>query len=363
MSAACEVIEEVAVTARAAREELARLLECDDATAEELYAAADGVRARAVGDEVHLRALVEFSNTCRRDCLYCGLRRSNKALSRYRMAPEKIVAVGREAARLGFGTVVLQSGEDPWYSADALAEVVRGIRRGAETAVTLSIGERRPEEYLTLRRAGADRFLLRIETSSPTLFGQLHPDSDWQARRECLAVLREQGYQVGSGVMIGLPDQTTEMLADDLLFLQSLDLDMIGVGPFIPHPATPLASATGGTLGLALRFVACMRLLCPQALIPATTALGALHPEGRQQALRAGANVLMPNCTPVAYRERYQLYPGRLRATDSAAEGRRRAEEMVAGLGRRVAEGRGDSRRRDPRVETRGSKAAAAQAG
>jgi biotin synthase len=337
--------ETVAETGRASREELVQLLTCDDVLAAELYRAADEVRARIVGDEVHLRALVEFSNTCRRNCFYCGLRRDHDRLRRYRMTPEEIVATALEAARLGYRTAVLQSGEDPWYTSEMLAAVIREIKAKADIAVTLSIGERSLEEYRALREAGADRFLLRIETSSPLLYRDLHPDSDWAVRLGCLMSLRRLGYQLGSGVMIGLPGQTAEMMAEDLLFLQSLDLDMIGVGPFIPHPATPLADAAGGTLGPALRFVACLRLLCPEALIPATTALGALHPEGRQQALRAGANVLMPNCTPIEYREHYQLYPGKICISESAPECRSCVEAMVAALGRRVAADPGHSLR------------------
>jgi biotin synthase len=196
-----------------------------------------------------------------------------------------------------------------------------------------------------LREAGADRYLLRIETSSPELYRQLHPDSDWDHRLECLLALRRTGFQVGSGVMIGLPGQTLSMLADDLLFLQSLDLDMIGVGPFIPHPATPLADTLGGTLELALRFVALVRLLCPDTHIPATTALGALSPTGRQQALQAGANVLMPNCTPMQHREQYQLYPGKICTGESADQCRGCVELMIRGLGRKVGLGPGHSLR------------------
>ncbi|MFB3880461.1 MAG: [FeFe] hydrogenase H-cluster radical SAM maturase HydE [Armatimonadota bacterium] len=360
------IIDSLASSGRASRDELARLLDCDDNTARALYRAADSVRARAVGDDIHLRALVEFSNVCRRNCLYCGLRRGNSALHRYRMSPDSIVATVLEAARLGYGTAVLQSGEDPWYSAPMIVGIIRRIKAKADIAVTLSIGERAPEEYRLMREAGADRFLLRIETSSPILYQQLHPDSDWAVRVGCLAALRRLGYQVGSGVMIGLPGQTTEMLADDMLFLQALDLDMIGVGPFIPHPNTPLweprprgdlseespggPGSHGGRLGLSLRFVACLRLLCPEALIPATTALGALDPQGRQSALRAGANVLMPNCTPTQYREHYQLYPGKICTGESAGECRSCVQAIVESLGRRVAEGPGHSLRSERRA-------------
>ena len=339
-----EIIARLEATGRATRDELAALLAADEDDTAALFAAADRVRAAAIGDEVQLRALVEFSNHCRRNCLYCGLRRDRRDLDRYRMTPGEILDSCRAAAELGFRTMVLQSGEDPHYTAPLLADLVRDIKRECDVAVTLSIGERPREEYRLLREAGADRFLLRIETSSPELYAQLHPDSDWYQRRECLYHLRDLGFQVGSGVLIGLPGQTHEMLADDLLFLQALELDMIGVGPFIPNPSTPLGGAFAGDLSLALRFVACLRLTCREALIPATTALGALHPEGRQMALRAGADVLMPNATPVTYRPRYELYPGKICLGEDAATCRGCVEGMLAGLGRTIATGPGHSR-------------------
>jgi len=345
---------------QASSEELAVLLAAgkDDALA--LFAAADRVRAAAVGDEVHLRGLIEFSNHCRRNCLYCGLRRDHRSLSRYRMTPEEILDSARTAADLGYRTLVLQSGEDLSYTAPALADLIRRLKAECDMAVTLSIGERTEADYRLLREAGADRFLLRIETSSPALYRELHPDppagrqgdpdggresTGWYHRLSCLHVLRRLGYQVGSGVMIGLPGQSLAMLAEDLIFLQGLDLDMIGVGPFIPHPATPLAGPVGGSLALALRFLACLRLLCPTALLPATSSLEALHPAGRRLGLQAGADVIMPNATPPVYRKRYQLYPGKVGLEEDPAECRRLAEELVVSLGRRVACGRGHSRR------------------
>lgn len=341
---AAAILTHLEATGRASREELTLLLGATGADAAALYAAADRVRAAAVGDEVHLRALLEFSNHCRRNCLYCGVRRERRDLSRYRMRPEEILRTAHAAAALGYRTVVLQSGEDATYTAAGLASLIRQIKRECDAAVTLSIGERTEEEYRLLREAGADRYLLRIETSSPALYRDLHPDSDWHERRERLRVLRRLGYQVGSGVLIGAPGQTVEMLADDLLFLQEFELDMIGVGPFIPHPSTPLGGALPGALDIALGFVALLRLLCPQALIPATTALGALHPEGRERALRAGADVLMVNVTPYRFGRRYDLYPGKTSIGDGAAGCRRAAEELVARLGRRAASGYGDSR-------------------
>ncbi len=350
MTGLLDTIERTEETGAADRAQLAALLGADARAAERLFAAGDRVRAATVGDEVHLRALIEFSNHCRRNCCYCGLRRDHRDLPRYRMTPDEIVLTCLHAADLGYRTVVLQSGEDAWYGAPVLADIVHQIKESCDAAVTLSIGERTEQEYRVLRSAGADRFLLRLETSSLELYEKLHPDSDWHERLTCLRSLRASGFQVGSGVLIGLPGQALEMLAQDLLFLQELDLDMIGVGPFIPHPDTPLAHAQAGWIDLALRFVACLRLLCPRALIPATSALSALAPDGWQRGLTAGADVLMPNVTPAPYRELYQLYPGRPSAAEDAGSLRARAEAVVEGLGRRVSEGPGHSRLRRPDV-------------
>ena len=341
-----ELIGKLAESATATREEISVLLACDDSRTKHLFAAADQVRARAVGDEVHLRGLIEFSNHCRRNCLYCGLRRENRSLNRYRMLPDEIVECSIQASESGYRTVVLQSGEDSWFEAEMLAEVIREIKRRARVAVTLSIGERPEGEYRLLRAAGADRFLLRMEVSSPIRYAQFHPDSDWDERLKCLEAVRTAHLQVGSGTLIGLPGNGVGTLSEDLLFLQRLDLDMIGVGPFIPHPATPLAGARGGTLGLALRFLACLRLLCPLALIPATTAFAALDPSGWERGLAAGADVLMPNVTPLHYRRQYEIYPGKVWSDLGPAEFREHVEKIVARVGRRVAEGPGHSRLR-----------------
>jgi biotin synthase len=333
-------------TGRASREDLARLLAADGENERRLLATADRVRSAAVGDEVHLRALIEFSNHCRRNCLYCGLRRGRAGLARYRMTPQEIAEAAEEAAGAGFGTVVLQSGEDLAYTAEALAAAIRAVKARCDVAVTLSLGERTEADYARLRDAGADRFLLRIETSNPDLYERLHPDSDWHARLGCLHTLRSLGYQVGSGVMIGLPGQSLEMLADDLLFLRDLQLDMIGVGPFIPHPTTPLGGEAGGRVGLSLRFLALLRLLCPRALIPATTALGTLSADGLWQGLQAGADVLMLNVTPLRYRERYDLYPGKAAVSGGGVAGRSAVQIALSEQGRRIAAGHGHSRRR-----------------
>lgn len=305
-----------------------------------LLAAADETRRRAVGDGVHLRGLIEFSNHCRADCLYCGLRRSNGRLVRYRLSPEEIAAVIGRAAELGYGTVVLQSGEDPWYDADTIARLIR-LAKERGLAVTLSLGERDPEELAHWRRQGADRYLLRHETANPVLHARLRPGRTLEGRVRLLMTLRELGYQVGAGFMVGLPGQSGADLVADLRLLQRLKVEMAGVGPFIPHPDTPLAHAGAGGILQTLKMVALARLLLPQAMLPAVTALGALEPMGRERALQAGANVIMPNLTPTAVRPHYQIYPGKICLGETAEECRACVERRIRGLGRTVARGPG----------------------
>lgn len=321
---------------------LTPLLACSDDDAPALYAAADAVRAKAMGPDVYLRALVEFSNHCRRNCRYCGLRRDNLAAARYRLQPADIVATAQEAAGLGYGTVVLQSGEDPWYTTERLAEAIRGIKASTGMAVTLSVGERDPDTYRAWRQAGADRFLLRIETTDPGLFAALHPDDDLEGRKACLCSLRGLGYQLGSGVMVGLPGQTVAMLARDIVWLHELGAEMIGVGPFIPHPDTPLGGEPGGTVEQTLRLVAALRLVFPRAHLPATTAMGTLDPQGRERALQVGANVMMPNVTPTTYRAQYEIYPGKICTGDDARHCRGCVAARIRAIGRTVGQGRGD---------------------
>ncbi len=279
---------------------------------EELFHEADQVRRDEMGDGVHVRGLIEISNRCGKDCLYCGLRRSNRAVSRYRMTPDEIVQAAGEARALGYKTVVLQSGESGEYGAGEVADVLARLKSAAGLAVTLSLGEKPRAVYAAWKEAGADRYLLRFETSDPSLFRRLKPDGDMARRMKCLEDLRSLGYQVGSGVMVGLPGQTVESLVDDVALIDCLRLDMIGIGPFIPNPETPLVGATGGTLDLTLRMVAVLRLVARRAHIPATTAMGSIHPQGRELALQRGANVLMPNVTPKKHRTHYRIYPGKI---------------------------------------------------
>ena len=277
------------------KKEIVALLS-DDANEQELFKRADDVRRKNVGDEIHLRGLIEFSNICRNNCLYCGIRRDNKKVCRYRLSEEELIKTARQGADMGFKTIVMQSGEDMYFTAERLCRIISAIKK-FDVAITLSIGERSYDEYKAFREAGADRYLMRIETTDKELYHRLDPQMSWQHRYECLLMIKELGYELGSGIMVGLPGQTLESIANDLLFLQDLEIDMAGIGPFIPHPDTPLAGESGGSLSLALRTMAVMRIMLPDINIPATTAMESLHPNGRIMALQAGANVVMPNIT------------------------------------------------------------------
>lgn len=308
--------------------------------AAQVYARADEVRAATLGSDVQLRGLIEFSNYCRNDCLYCGIRRGNKGVTRYRMDDDELVETARRAADIGFKTIVLQSGEDLHYDQARMCRIIERIKQ-MDVALTLSIGERDYEDYKAFRNAGADRYLMRIETTDVDLYHRLNPGMSWQHRHECLLMIRELGYELGSGIMVGLPGQSVESIADDLLYLKDIGVDMAGIGPFIPHPGTPLASEQGGTLEMALRTMAVMRLLLPDINIPATTAMESLHPQGRIMALQAGANVVMPNVTEGEYRRLYELYPGKICVNDTPIHCRTCIGLKIQSIGRTIGQGRG----------------------
>ena len=307
-----------------------------------LFRAADEVRRRFVGDEIFFRGIIEFSNICERDCLYCGLRRSNRRLGRYRMPEDEILATARRIRDEGVGTVVLQSGEDPFFSAERLSELIGRIRENTGLVVTLSVGERPLVDYQAFRKAGSSRYLLKYETASPDLYRRLRPGSVLADRLLCLKMLSESGYEVGTGNMVGLPGQSLETLADDLLLMKELPADMLGIGPFLPHPETPLAACPAGDLSLTLKVLAVARLLTRTTNIPATTALANLDPRGRLMALQAGANVVMPDFTPPAYRNLYEIYPGRNK-TEEASGFLRRLKADFARIGRPIGRGPGSA--------------------
>ncbi|HAN04403.1 MAG: [FeFe] hydrogenase H-cluster radical SAM maturase HydE [Elusimicrobia bacterium GWA2_64_40] len=322
------------------KEELVKALSQDTDPAP-FFAEADRVRREEMGDGVHLRGLIEFSNHCRRRCYYCGIRAGNAKVRRYRLTPAQILDCARTAARLDYKTIVMQSGEDNHWGPRQLADIVAEVKRETGLAITLSVGEHTKEDYKLLRAAGADRFLLRFETSDRRLFSMLKPDSDYDNRFRCLAWLKEAGFQVGSGVMAGLPGQTLESMADDILLFRQLELDMVGIGPFIANPDTPMAGAVGGTLDLGLRMVALTRIVTRNTHIPATTAMGSIDPQGRQKALRCGANVLMPNISPKEHRVDYSLYPGKICTNEAPEQCAGCVDAMLVSLGRRRASGYG----------------------
>ena len=321
-------------------DEITTLLESKDKEAEErLFYLANEKRKKYVGDEVHIRGLIEFSNFCRRNCFYCGLRRDNRKLKRYRMTGEEIYNLAEKIALQGVKTIVLQSGEDLAYDAKSLASLLYRIKK-LGVAITLSIGEREFWEYVLWREAGADRYLLKQETFDRELFARLHPDDDFDQRLECQRVLRELGYEVGSGNMVGLPHQTPQSLALDIKKFEEWNFDMIGIGPFIPNPDTPW----GGEVSdpeekylLTLKVLALTRILTKTSNLPATTALGALIPGGRERALSCGANVFMPNLTPSPYQKEYIIYPGKKDTGKSWESYLLEVKKMIEREGRRVS--------------------------
>jgi biotin synthase len=357
------------------------LRETDEARLADLWQRADQVRQQYVGGEVHLRGLIELSNHCIRLCAYCGLRAGNDTLTRYRMSAGEVMDCARQAVGFGYGTVVLQSGEDPGVQVEWMADLVRRIKAETPLAVTLSLGERDDEELAAWREAGADRYLLRFETSNRALYDRIHPPRPGRVsdRIAMLPTLRRLGYEVGSGVMIGIPGQTYDDLARDIDLFRSLDLDMIGVGPFLAHPGTPLGSAGWGQPSAVLpgadqapdggpaprwsrsagpsegeqapcselmtyKVIALARLVCPRANIPSTTALATLNTrDGRELGLVRGANVIMPNLTPPQYRVHYEIYPNKACIRETAGACRHCVEARIQNIGRTTGSGRGDS--------------------
>lgn len=303
------------------------------------------VTAQAVfGKRVYLRGLLEISSYCKNNCYYCGLRRDNRKLPRYRMSREEILQSCRAAYAAGFRTFVLQGGEDPAQGPDWVEETVGRIRAlFPECAITLSLGEHSRESYRRWREAGADRYLLRHETAEPEHYKRLHPrEQSLQRRKKCLWDLKELGYQTGSGIMVGSPGQGMDQLYEDLEFLWELQPEMIGVGPFLPHSQTPFAGEPAGELGTTLRLLAVLRLLFPKALLPATTALATLHPEGRSLGILAGANVVMPNISPAGNREKYALYDGKAASGAEAVEGLKLLDAELNRIGYAASMERGD---------------------
>ena len=325
--------------------ELLALITMNDPEAEQYLARrAEAVRRRHYGDRVFIRGLIEFTNYCKNDCHYCGIRRSNRNCRRYRLTREEILSCCETGYALGFRTFVLQGGEDPWYTRERITELVRAIKgRFPDCALTLSVGEKDKETYQEWFDAGADRYLLRHETADPDHYALLHPrELSLENRLRCLEALKDIGYQTGCGFMVGAPGQTPQMLLGDLRLIQRLRPQMVGIGPFIPHQDTPYRSEQAGSPALTLRLLAILRLMLPQVLLPATTALGTLLGDGRQQGMRHGCNVVMPNLSPPEVRDKYALYDNKAAFGAEAAESLALLKERMDAIGYRVVIDRGD---------------------
>ena len=326
-------------------EEFAAVLLCEvPGFGDYLAARARNVREKHYGRSVYLRGLIEFTNICRNNCYYCGIRSGNANCERYRLSEEQILSCSDMGYELGFRTFVLQGGEDPYYTEEKVVSVVSKLKeRHPDCAVTLSIGEWDKESYQKFFDAGADRYLLRHETADKEHYEMLHPaELSFGHRMQCLRDLKEIGYQVGCGMMVGSPYQTTEHLVKDLRFLQDFKPEMVGIGPFIPHHDTQFADFEAGTAGMTIRLLSIIRLLLPDVLLPATTALGTIDPSGREKGLLAGANVIMPNLSPEDVRSKYLLYDNKIYAGDEAAEAVRDMVKRIASTGYEAVVGRGD---------------------
>jgi biotin synthase len=306
-------------------------------------------RARAVankhfGNHIYTRGLIEFTNYCKNDCYYCGIRRSNREVTRYRLTNEQILSCCKEGHELGFRTFVLQGGEDGSYSDEDIVAIIKLIKTNfPDCALTLSIGEKSYASYLKYYEAGADRYLLRHETANEEHYSKLHPENlKLQNRKQCLLDLKTIGYQVGAGFMVGSPYQTKENIVEDLLFLKELSPEMIGIGPFLPHHETPFAAEQKGSMEMTLILISIIRLMIPNALIPATTALGTIHPKGREEGILSGANVVMPNLSPTSVRKNYELYDNKICTGDEAAECRFCLDGRMKKIGYELTIDRGD---------------------
>ncbi len=309
-----------------------------------LFQAADSIRKQNYGIDVYIRGLIEFTNYCKNNCFYCGIRRDNINCTRYRLSKQDILSCCKEGYALGFRTFVLQGGEDSFFSDNKICSIITSIKNSfPDCAVTLSIGEKSYDSYKAYFDAGANRYLLRHETADPTHYSSLHPkELSLEKRKQCLFYLKKIGYQVGSGFMVGSPGQTPDHLVRDLRFLQELKPDMIGIGPYLVHKDTPFSDKKNGSMTLTLRMIAILRLLFPYALLPSTTALGTIHPKGREYGLRAGANVLMPNLSPTNVRHLYTLYDHKAYNGDESAQQRKHLELIVQKAGYRIVTSRGD---------------------
>lgn len=340
-----EIVRRIKETNRISLEELRCLLATENTGWIDFLMQQARETAKSVyGNRVYIRGLIEFTNYCKNDCYYCGIRRNNQNADRYRLTEEEILDCCEAGYGLGFRTFVLQGGEDRYFTDRKICSLVTAIKeKYSDCAVTLSIGEKKRESYQSYFDAGADRYLLRHETADAVHYGKLHPgEMSYENRRRCLHDLKEIGFQTGCGFMVGSPYQTIETLYEDLCFIRELQPEMVGIGPFIPQKDTPFGEEQAGTLDMTLRLLSIIRLLLPGVLLPATTALGTIHPKGRELGILAGANVVMPNLSPVNVREKYKLYDNKICTGDEAAECRYCMEKRMESIGYEVAVSRGD---------------------
>lgn len=340
-----ELIDKLNKNQNLSREEFIILLEnLTEESSQYLFEKARNTSSRFFGNKIYTRGLIEFTNYCKNDCYYCGIRRSNSNADRYKLSVEEIMKCCVNGYSLGFRTFVLQGGEDPAYTDEDIVSIVENIKSSfPDCALTLSIGEKSYESYLKYFEAGADRYLLRHETANEEHYSMLHPKSQkLSERKECLTNLKKIGYQVGTGFMVGSPYQTYENIVDDLLFIKELKPEMVGIGPFIPQKDTPFGDKKAGTLELTLRLISILRLMLPNALIPATTALGTIDATGREKGILAGANVVMPNLSPVGVRKKYALYDNKICTGEEAAECRGCLQNRMSKIGYQLTVDRGD---------------------
>lgn len=345
MKELAKLIDKLYETNDLSAEELLTLLnEMSEDDKQYLFQRAHATRVANYGDKVYMRGLVEFTNFCKRSCVYCGIRAQNKNAERYRLNMEEILSACEEGERLGYQTYVLQGGEDDYYTDEKVVDIIKNIKaKFPKCAITLSIGEKSYESYKKFFDAGADRYLLRHETASKELYESLHPGMSFENRIRCLKDLKEIGFQVGAGFMVGLPNQTNNTFVQDLKFIKELKPHMVGIGPFIPQHDTPLGKESGGTVEKTLVMLALTRLLLPDVLLPSTTALGSIDPMGREKGIKVGANVVMPNLSPTKVRAKYALYDGKICTGDEAAECRNCIEGRIRNAGFSVDMSRGDN--------------------
>ncbi len=321
------------------------IVELLNSDGELLFKYADECRRQYVGDDVHLRGLIEFSNICKNPCKYCGLRNENHKISRYRLSEDEIIDFASRGVEYGYKTIVLQSGEDKYFTQERMCKIISRIKE-MDVALTLSLGEKSYDEYKAYKEAGADRYLIRIETTDKTLYEKMHPGMNFENRLKCLQNLQEIGFETGSGCLVGLPEQTIDSLANDILYFKNSDFDMIGVGPFIPHPETPLWKDESNEIKnkrfeLSLKVMAVIRLLLRNINIPATTAMETINPNGRIIALQSGANVVMPNITEGEYRKQYEIYPNKICVNESPSMCRNCISAKIKSIGRNISQSKG----------------------